>query len=97
MATVGIRVLKNRLSEYLRIAQSGERVTVTSRGTPVADLVPHAPRGLDPDDELLRLARAGEVRLGRPNAEAVYTRPPREERWPHDEVMALLDAVRGER
>ena len=97
MTTVGIRVLKDRLSEYLRIAQSGERVTVTSRGAPVADLVPHAPRGLDPDDELLRLARAGEVRLGRPNARAVYTRPSREKQLPHDEVMALLDAVRGER
>ncbi len=97
MTTVGIRVLKNQLSEYLRIAQSGERVTVTSRGTPVADLVPHAPRGLDPEDELLRLARAGEIRLGRPNSEAVYTRPPKEEQLPHDEVMALLDAVRGDR
>ncbi|MDE2975905.1 MAG: type II toxin-antitoxin system prevent-host-death family antitoxin [Acidobacteriota bacterium] len=98
MTTVGIRVLKNRLSEYVRMAQSGERVTVTSRGAPVADLVPHAPHGLDPDDALLRLARAGEVRLAkRPNSAAVYTRPPKEERWPDDEVMALLDAVRGER
>ena len=97
MTTVAIRVLKNRLSEYLRIAQSGERVTVTSRGTPVADLVPHAPRNMDPDDELLRLARAGEVRLGRPNATAAYTRPPRDRQLPHQEVMALLDAVRGDR
>ncbi len=97
MTTVGIRVLKNRLSEYLRIAQSGERVTVTSRGAPVADLVPHAPRGLDPDDELLRQARAGEVRLGRPNAEVDYARPPREQRLPHGEVIALLDWVRGDR
>ena len=97
MTTVAIRVLKDRLSEYLRIAQSGKRVTVTSRGTPVADLVPHAPRNMDPDDELLRLARAGEVRLGRPNSRAVYTRPPRDRQLPHQEVMALLDAVRGDR
>ena len=60
MRTVGIRTLKNRLSEYVRAVQSGERVTVTSRGTPVIDLVPHAPHGLDPDDELLRWARARE-------------------------------------
>lgn len=95
MTTVGVRTLKNRLSEYLRIAQSGERVTVTNRGTPVADIVPHAPRGLDPDDELLRLARTGEIRLGRPNALADYRRPPRDQRLPHEEVMALLDWVRG--
>ncbi|MCY3932017.1 MAG: type II toxin-antitoxin system prevent-host-death family antitoxin [Acidobacteria bacterium] len=97
MTTVGIRVLKNRLSEYVRMAQSGERVTVTSRGAPVADLVPHAPRGLDPDDELLRQARAGEVRLGRPNAKVDYAPPPLEQRFSHEEVMALLDWVRGDR
>ncbi len=89
--------MKNRLSEYLRAAQSGERVTVTSRGAPVADLVAHAPHGLDPDDELLRLARAGEVRLGTPNPGVRYTRPPAGRRLPHDDVMAILDSVRGDR
>ena len=97
MKTVGIRVLKNRLSEYVRIVQNGERVTVTSRGAPVVDLVPHAPHGLDPDDELLRRARAGKVRLGRPNVKAVYTRPPAKRRLPDDVVEALLDEVRGNR
>ena len=97
MKTVGIRTLRDRLSEYVRAARSGERITVTSRGAPVADLVPHAPQGLDPDDELLRLARSGEVRLGRPNAGAGYPRPPKESRLPHDAVMALLGAVRGDR
>ena len=97
MATVGVRVLKNHLSEYLRIAQSGKRVTVTSRGTPVADLVPHAPRAMEPDDEMLRLARAGEVRLGRPNARVEYASPPQGQRLPHEEVVALLDWVRGDR
>ena len=51
----------------------------------------------DPDDELTRRARAGEVRLGRPNDAALYSRPPKEERWAHEEVMALLDEVRGDR
>ena len=97
MKTVELRTLKNRLSEYLRAAQAGERVTVTSRAAPVADLVPHAPHGLDPDDELLRLARPGEVRLGTSNAGARYTRAPRARQLPHDEVMAILNAVRGNR
>ena len=96
MRTVGIRTLKNRLSEYMSVAQSGERITVTSRGAPVADLVPHASHGLDPGDELLRLARAGEVRLGvQPGVR--YTRPPAGRRLPHDDVMAILDSVRGDR
>ena len=97
MRTVGIRTLKNRLSEYVRAVQSGERVTVTSRGTPVIDLVPHAPHGLDPDDELLRWARAGRVRLGNPNAGTVLTRPPKKHRLPDEVVAALLDEARGER
>ena len=97
MKTVGIRLLKNQLSEYVRMVQSGERVTVTSRGAPVMDLVPHAPHGLDPEDELLPLARAGKVRLPPPNAKALYTRPPKTRRLPDVVVEALLDEVRGDR
>ena len=36
MITVGIREIKNRLSEYLRKAKAGERVIVTEHGKPVA-------------------------------------------------------------
>jgi prevent-host-death family protein len=37
---VGLRVLKNRLSEYVRIAAAGETVLVTDRERVVAELVP---------------------------------------------------------
>ena len=36
MAAVGIRELKNRLSQYLKRVRVGERVVVTERGKPVA-------------------------------------------------------------
>ena len=36
MITVGIKQIKNRLSEYLRKAKAGERVVVTERGRPIA-------------------------------------------------------------
>lgn len=42
MRSVGIRVLKNRLSEYVRMANAGERVLVTDRDRVVAELVPPA-------------------------------------------------------
>lgn len=42
MRTVGLKVLKNRLSEYVRIAASGETVLVTDRDRVVAEL--HAPQ-----------------------------------------------------
>jgi len=36
--SIGIRELKNRLSEFIRIVQTGERVLVTGRGSVVAKL-----------------------------------------------------------
>jgi antitoxin (DNA-binding transcriptional repressor) of toxin-antitoxin stability system len=43
MRSVGIKVLKNKLSEYIRIAASGETVLVTDRDRVVAELVPPHP------------------------------------------------------
>lgn len=40
VTTVGVRDLKNRLSEFLRRVAAGERITVTDRGRPVALLTP---------------------------------------------------------
>lgn len=40
MRSVGIKILKNRLSEYVRLAASGETVLVTDRDRVVAELVP---------------------------------------------------------
>ena len=40
MSRVGVRQLKDRLSECLRRVARGERITVTDRGRPVAVLGP---------------------------------------------------------
>lgn len=40
MATVGVRELKSKLSYYLSLARRGERVVVTERGVPIAELSP---------------------------------------------------------
>jgi antitoxin (DNA-binding transcriptional repressor) of toxin-antitoxin stability system len=40
MRAVGLKVLKNKLSEYVRLAASGETVLVTDRDRVVAELVP---------------------------------------------------------
>ncbi|MGH8727799.1 MAG: type II toxin-antitoxin system Phd/YefM family antitoxin [Burkholderiales bacterium] len=40
MRSVGLKVLKNKLSEYVRLAASGETVLVTDRDRVVAELVP---------------------------------------------------------
>ncbi len=54
MRAVGIKALKNRLSEYVRIVTSGETVLVTDRDRVVAELVPpRADRGPRVADALL--------------------------------------------
>jgi antitoxin (DNA-binding transcriptional repressor) of toxin-antitoxin stability system len=40
MRAVGLKILKNKLSEYVRLAASGETVLVTDRDRVVAELVP---------------------------------------------------------
>ena len=76
MRSIGIKVLKNKLSEYVRLAASGETILVTDRDTVVAELIPpRAGRAEHLDDALLAEA----VRKGwlRPPALAVEGPPPR--------------------
>ena len=40
MRAVGLKTLKNKLSEYVRLAASGETVLATDRDRVVAELVP---------------------------------------------------------
>jgi prevent-host-death family protein len=66
MRSVGIREMKNRLSEYLRLVAGGEVVLVTDHGRVVAQLAPppaFAPPPLEEDEALRRLAAAGKLRL----------------------------------
>ncbi len=43
MRTVGLKALKNKLSEYVRSAASGETVVITDRGRAIAEIVPARP------------------------------------------------------
>jgi prevent-host-death family protein len=66
MRAAGVRELKSKLSEYLRLVAAGETVLVTDHGRVVAQLAPppvYAPPTLSEDEALERLAAAGKVRL----------------------------------
>jgi prevent-host-death family protein len=66
MRAAGIREIKNRLSEYLRLVAEGETVLVTDRGRVVAQLAPPpvaAAPAVTETEALRRLAAAGKVRL----------------------------------
>ena len=95
MKTVAVKALKNRLSEYLRLAHDGESLAVTRRGVVIARLVPPEVGGESPEEALGRLARAGHVRLGKPNRADLYPSPPGS--LSGEEIQAALDWVRGER
>lgn len=98
MKTVGIKRLKARLSEYLRVVKGGETVLVTERDEVVAELRPARRQPAPPHDVagvLESLAESGEItRAGVPRAEW---------RWrvrglglPRGTALDLLDELRGE-
>lgn len=98
MRTIGIRELKNRLSEAVRAASKGERLLVTDRGIVVAELVPpgHAQSHPDVPPGLARLIQRGSARHGAPNDPALYERLPALKRRPAS-AARLLDDERGDR
>lgn len=96
MRVVGLRVLKNRLSEYVRLAAGGERVLVTDRDRVVAELVPPQPGApeLASDAVLANAVRSGWLR---PPLLPVRGAPPRLPVAPLDDLLAELDEDRSER
>jgi prevent-host-death family protein len=95
MKSVGLRELKNRLSEYVREVRCGEAVLVTDRGEVVAELLPPGQGGDDREMSwaLVALARKGELTLGVPNQAALYPRFPRLLKRYH--AAELLNKERG--
>ena len=59
MREIGVRELKQSLSETLRAVGRGEQVRVTLRGRPLADIVPAT--GVAVDDRLRALIASGRV------------------------------------
>ena len=98
MKTVGIRELKNRLSEYLRRVRSGESLLVTDRGEVVAEFSPpgHGLSDTSAPAAVLALARRGLATLGSPGDASVYKRLPRAHRGQRSAAQ-LLDEERGSR
>ena len=97
MRSVGIKVLNSRLSEYVRLAASGETVLVTDRDRVVAELCPvRATRSPILADALL----ADAVRSGvlTPPALGGSGRPPKPAPVARlHEVLTELDENRRER
>lgn len=93
MRSVGLKVLKNKLSEYVRLAAGGETVLVTDRDRVVAELVPPQ-SGRSPllaDALLAEAVREGWVT---PPVLVAKSAPPRKPVAAFREVMAELETAR---
>jgi antitoxin (DNA-binding transcriptional repressor) of toxin-antitoxin stability system len=98
MRTVGIRELKNSLSEYLRRIRAGETVLVTDRGEIVAELSAPGTNRSDPSvpPGLAALARRGLATVGSGTHPDLYRSLPRKRRGTLSAIR-LLDEERGSR
>jgi len=98
MKTMGIRELKNRLSEVVRAVKRGEHILVTDRGMVVAELVPPGRSNTDPSipPGLARLVERGTARLGAPNDPSLYRNLAPLRKRPAS-AARLLDDERGTR
>ncbi len=97
--TVGVRELKNRLSEYLRRVRLGERILVTDRGEVVAELLPPGQGQLDPlvPVGLQLLNKRGLLTLGAPAGANLYPALPRKQGNRRRSAAQMLDEERGTR
>lgn len=93
MRSVGIKTLKNKLSEYVRLAASGETVLVTDRDRVVAELRPPAGGRAEwmTDAHVAEAVRAG---LVRPAASPAGPMP---ERRPVARTAAILAELAADR
>jgi antitoxin (DNA-binding transcriptional repressor) of toxin-antitoxin stability system len=96
MRAVGLKVLKNKLSEYVRLVAGGETVLITDRDRVVAELVPpSAGRAMMATDAAL----ADAVRQGwlTPPLIGPAVDVPRQPVIPLATLLEELDRDRGER
>jgi antitoxin (DNA-binding transcriptional repressor) of toxin-antitoxin stability system len=96
MRTVGIKVLKDKLSEYVRLASSGETILITDRDRVVAELVPPERTRADrlPDVLLADAVRRG---LVTPAPLPPGAPPESQGVAPLDKILGELDRDRAER
>jgi prevent-host-death family protein len=70
MREYGVYEAKTRLPDLIRQVQQGERITITNRGEPVADLVPSASRAAQQTKEAIvaiKAMRSGDIDQARFN------------------------------
>lgn len=96
MRTVGIKTLKNKLSEYIRAAAAGERILVTDRDRVVAEIVAPAK---DRPSTASSVFLAEAIRRGviTPAPAPFKKVPPRKSAKKFDDLMRDIEGDRDDR
>src|SRR5688572_33330836 len=99
MRAVGIKTLKNKLSEYVRLAAAGETILVTDRDQVVAELRPPTPGRAETvaDAHLAEGVRKGWVRPPRSPREGSGPPPRGKPVATLEQILAWLDEDRADR
>jgi prevent-host-death family protein len=92
MREIGVRELKESLSETLHAVGDGEQIRVTLRGRPLADIVPA--RSSRDEDRLRELVSSGRLV---PPSRSRPAQPPPLARWRGDASTVVLGERGGER
>ena len=95
MRSVGLKILKNKLSEYVRMAAAGETVLVTDRNRVVAEIVPPQPgrKSATEDEFIARGVREGWLT---PASDRSKGPLPRKPMMKFEELMKDLDESRAD-
>jgi len=96
MQVVGLKLLRKKLAEYVRLAAGGERILVTDRDRVVAELIPPQSGTVEfgRDAQLAEAVRKGWVR---PTVAPQTGPPPQMLVAPFADLMRELDADRANR
>ncbi|MCA1732019.1 MAG: type II toxin-antitoxin system Phd/YefM family antitoxin [Acidobacteria bacterium] len=95
MRSVGIKVLKNKLSEYIRLVSQGETVLVTDRDRVVAEIISPRPGRAETLDDAVLAEAVRNGWLTPPIARGPL--PPRKPTAPLSEILEELDQSRDGR
>jgi len=97
MRSVGLKILKNKLSEYVRLATAGETILVTDRNRVVAEIVPPQPgrKSATEDEFIARGVREGWLTPAKVPPGTPF--PPRKPVMSFEEIMADLERDREDR
>ncbi len=90
----GIRELKDNLSRYVRLVETGEHVVVTAHGRVVAELVPPGAAGRSQTSQFDRLVASGAITPPAEDGDPLEGCP--KIRLPRGTATALIDSDRDE-